>query len=99
MFGWISQCVEGIPEKYVFFYKLYSICRVLDQESVTFYFISSFQRTILIISCKKGEATFKSDNISTISIIKDVITKEAISRKIRIDIQFGKKIISNFNPL
>ena len=31
-----------------------------------------------------GEATFKSDNISTISILKDVLTKEATRKKVRI---------------
>ena len=40
--------------------------------------------------CRKGEATFRSDNISTISILKDVLTKEATKKKIRLDITFGK---------
>ncbi|XP_076319591.1 BBSome complex member BBS7-like isoform X4 [Tachypleus tridentatus] len=35
---------------------------------------------------KKGEAIFKSDNISTISILKDFLTKEATKRKIRLEI-------------
>lgn len=30
-----------------------------------------------------GEAVFRSDNISTISILKDVLTKEATRKKVR----------------
>lgn len=40
---------------------------------------------------RKGEAIFRSDNISTISILKDVLTKEATKRKINLNISFGKK--------
>lgn len=37
-----------------------------------------------------GEGCFKSDNISTISILKDVLSKEATKRKINLNISFGK---------
>jgi hypothetical protein len=39
---------------------------------------------------KKGEAIFRSDNISTISILKDVLTKEATKKKISLNITYGK---------
>jgi len=39
---------------------------------------------------RKGEATFRSDNISTISILKDVLTKEATKKKIRLEISYGQ---------
>lgn len=61
----------------------------VHQDEVEYKFQSSFQDTILIIKCRKGEAIFKSDNISVISIIKDVISKEAIERKTLIDVNFG----------
>lgn len=38
---------------------------------------------------KKGEAIFRSDNISTISILKDVLTKEATKKKISLNITYG----------
>lgn len=38
----------------------------------------------------KGEAEFKSDNVSTISILKDCISKEATKKKIQLDIDCGK---------
>lgn len=36
--------------------------------------------------CSKGEAFFKTDNVSTISILKEFLTKEATKKKIKIDI-------------
>jgi Bardet-Biedl syndrome 7 protein len=37
----------------------------------------------------KGAAEFQSDNLSTISILKDWITKEATNKKINLDIDCG----------
>lgn len=53
-----------------------------------FFFKSTFLDTVLSCTYKKGEAIFKSDNISTISILKDVLTKEATRKKIALDISF-----------
>ena len=39
---------------------------------------------------RKGEAIFRSDNVSTISILKDVLTKEATKRKINLNISYGE---------
>lgn len=44
--------------------------------------------------CRKGEGCFKSDNISTISILKDVLSKEATKRKINLNISYGKTFFS-----
>lgn len=38
----------------------------------------------------KGEGHFKSDNISTISILNDVLSKEATKRKINLNISYGE---------
>ena len=40
----------------------------------------------LLYASRKGEATFRSDNISTISILKDVLSKEATKRKMNLNI-------------
>ena len=47
--------------------------------------------TSILYDYRKGEAIFKSDNISTISILKDFLTKEATKKKISLDISCGKK--------
>lgn len=35
---------------------------------------------------RRGEAQFKSDNISTVAILRDFISKEATKKKIKLDI-------------
>ena len=37
---------------------------------------------------RKGEGVFRSDNISTISILKDMLSKEATAKKIALNIQY-----------
>lgn len=53
----------------------------------------------------KGEAEFKSDNISTISILKDILTKEATKKKIKLEITTSEYLTcstsykkDNFSP-
>ncbi|GFW53633.1 bardet-Biedl syndrome 7 protein homolog [Trichonephila clavipes] len=62
--------------------------RMPPGECATFYFKSTFLDTVLHCYYKKGESIFKSDNISTISILKDVLTREATKKKISLDISF-----------
>lgn len=40
-------------------------------------------------ACRKGEAVFRSDNISTLSLLKEVITREATTRNVPLSINFG----------
>ena len=51
--------------------------------------------TLNILCClshfRAGEGIFRSDNISTISILKDVLTKEATKRKINLNISYELK--------
>lgn len=44
---------------------------------------------------RKGEATFKTENVSTISIIKDFLTKEATKRRTKLEILLGKYTLKN----
>ncbi|XP_077518922.1 BBSome complex member BBS7-like [Amblyomma americanum] len=55
-------------------------------DSATLYFVSTFLGTVLSCFYMRGEAIFKSDNISTISILKDVLAKQATRKKISLDI-------------
>ncbi|GFG34141.1 hypothetical protein Cfor_08141 [Coptotermes formosanus] len=71
---WVSFCLPEIPEK------------APTGDKVTFTFVSTFLDTMLHCSYWKGEAEFRSDNISTISILKDVLTKEATKKKIKLEI-------------
>ncbi|XP_007436383.1 Bardet-Biedl syndrome 7 protein, partial [Python bivittatus] len=72
--SWIVFCLPEVPEK------------TPVGESVSFYFQNTFLDTQLECTYRKGEGYFKSDNISTISILKDVLSKEATKRKINLNI-------------
>jgi Bardet-Biedl syndrome 7 protein len=73
---WLQFCIPEIPER---------ITNSDSSQQITYNYISSFTETILICSCSKGLMTFQSDNISTISILKDFITREATKRSTAIE--------------
>ncbi|XP_071527283.1 BBSome complex member BBS7-like isoform X2 [Panulirus ornatus] len=72
--AWVVFCLPELPE------------RTPAEEHAEFTFVSTFLDTQLQCVYGAGEAVFKSDNISTISILKDVLTKEATRKKVRLDI-------------
>ncbi|KAL4641776.1 Bardet-Biedl syndrome 7 protein [Arapaima gigas] len=72
--SWVVFCLPEVPEK------------TPAGESAIFYFQNTFLGTQLETTYSKGEGHFKSDNISTISILKDVLSKEATKRKINLNI-------------
>ena len=78
MHSWLHYCIPELPEK-----------PPADNES-TFYFVNTFLGTQLEITYKQNEATFKSENVSTISILKDVISKKATDKKCVLNINLGK---------
>ncbi|XP_071787420.1 BBSome complex member BBS7-like [Asterias amurensis] len=74
--SWVCFCLPEIPD------------RTPPGDSINFHFLSTFLDTQLDCFYKKGEGIFRSDNISTISILKDVLTKEATKRKINLNISY-----------
>ncbi|XP_043917464.1 Bardet-Biedl syndrome 7 protein [Protopterus annectens] len=74
--SWVNFCLPEVPEK------------IPVGDNVTFYFENTFLGTELECTYRKGEGMFKSDNISTISILKDVLSKEATKRKISLNISY-----------
>ncbi|XP_070553841.1 BBSome complex member BBS7-like isoform X2 [Ptychodera flava] len=74
--SWVCFCLPELPE------------RTPSGDSVNFNFLSTFLDTQLECTYRKGEGIFRSDNISTISILKDVLTKEATKRKINLNISY-----------
>eukprot|EP00118_Oscarella_pearsei_P011993 m.84941 g.84941 ORF g.84941 m.84941 type:complete len:146 (+) comp36418_c0_seq13:2007-2444(+) len=76
--SWVCFCLPEVPE------------RVPSDGQVSMNFRSTFLGTQLECSYRRSDAVFKSDNVSTISIIKDVLTKEATKRKINLNISYGK---------
>ena len=76
--NWLRMCIPEIPEK--------PSLTVPDVESEMFYYISTMTKSILICNCGKGRISFMSDNVSTISILKDFLTREATRQSIQIEI-------------
>ncbi|XP_029367907.1 BBSome complex member BBS7 isoform X1 [Echeneis naucrates] len=74
--SWVVFCLPEVPEK------------TPAGESITFYFHNTFLGTQLEANYSKGECHFRSDNISTISILSDVLSKEATKRKINLNISY-----------
>ncbi|KAF0040016.1 hypothetical protein F2P81_008251 [Scophthalmus maximus] len=74
--SWVVFCLPEVPEK------------TPAGESITFHFHNTFLGTQLEANYCKGEGHFRSDNISTISILSDVLSKEATKRKINLNISY-----------
>lgn len=72
--SWIEQCIPEVPE------------RLPLVSSVELYFKNVLIGTILECKYEKGMAEFRSDNLSTISILKDFLTKEATKKRIKLEI-------------
>ncbi|CAB3384791.1 Hypothetical predicted protein [Cloeon dipterum] len=72
--SWIGMCVPEVPDKVP-----------LTSEGVLSY-KNSFLDTVLHCVYAKGKAEFKSDNMSTIAVLKDVLTKEATAKSVDLDI-------------
>ncbi|XP_077465502.1 BBSome complex member BBS7 isoform X2 [Stigmatopora argus] len=74
--SWVVFCLPEVPEK------------TPAGDSITFYFLNTFLGTQLQTTYSKGEGHFRSDNISTISILSDVLSKEATKRKINLNVSY-----------
>ncbi|DBA03716.1 TPA: hypothetical protein N0F65_004133 [Lagenidium giganteum] len=78
MHEWISMCLPEVPSR-------------LQDEDVTMYYKNTFLGNVLVCRYHKGEASFTSPSVSVIAILKEVITKEATSRKVTLNINLDIK--------
>lgn len=75
----------------VIIYNILYLCFCYFQISVKiFVTVIGFNYSIFICKISKGEGHFRSDNISTISILSDVLSKEATKKKINLNISYGE---------
>uniref|UniRef100_A0A914XKW5 Bardet-Biedl syndrome 7 n=1 Tax=Plectus sambesii TaxID=2011161 RepID=A0A914XKW5_9BILA len=72
--SWANFCLPELPEK------------VPPTDQAQFNFASTFTGTQLECTYSKGQAMFRSDNLSTIAILRDVLSKEATKKKLKVDI-------------
>mmetsp|Transcript_123143 Transcript_123143/g.394370 ORF Transcript_123143/g.394370 Transcript_123143/m.394370 type:complete len:771 (+) Transcript_123143:98-2410(+) len=78
MHQWLSMCVNELPSR-------------PTEDEMTIAYRSAFVGTVLLGRYAKGSATFKSDSIMTISVLKDLITREATARKVSVSINVDVK--------
>ncbi|XP_044019179.1 Bardet-Biedl syndrome 7 protein homolog isoform X3 [Aphidius gifuensis] len=75
MHAWLSLALPDIPER-----------PNLQDGEATLKYISTFTGTVLICKYKKGNTVVLSENIKSIIIMKDLLTREGTKRKIKLDI-------------
>lgn len=56
------------------------------------YFRSTFLKTLLSCEYERGRIVFRSDSLTVISILKEILTKEATSKKINIQVDLDLKL-------
>ena len=76
MHNWICFCLMDIPT------------RAPHTHQETLHFVSTFLDTFLLVTYQDGEGHFSSDSISTLEIVRDVITHRATLQKQRLSISF-----------
>lgn len=71
-FNWIQQALPEAPEK-------------ISGQTAAYSFVSTLTGTLLTCNISKGSLSFASDNVSTISIVKDFVAREATKKAIQIE--------------
>jgi len=71
MHGWVSSVLPEMPDR-------------CTEDEVTHIFESTFIETVLVCTYKRGEATFQSDNISALQILKEVVSRNATQKQSQI---------------
>ena len=80
MHGWLSLCLPELPS------------RPPDAASVSYTFVSSFIGTVVEVNYSASEAAFRSDNLSTVSVLKDTVLKQATKQNIQVSVSESETI-------
>lgn len=91
---WYGKCLflQILCNIYIYIKQCKDAATVISTEVNVIPFTSAF----FCFFSSKGEGNFKSDNISTISILRDVLSKEATKRKINLNISYGEFTLIQF---
>ncbi|KAH8875389.1 Bardet-Biedl syndrome 7 protein like [Schistosoma japonicum] len=92
MHNWLSICLPDTPERPIMiastsFQDNDNNESHDDEEYAQLFYESIYLKSQLKCIYTKGQANLQSDNLSTISILKDVLTKEASRKKIQLSIK------------
>lgn len=88
MHSWLRNCLPEVPDRA----NSSSNDNILMFKNVL---VGSF----LVCKYSRCDAEFKSDNISTIAILKDFITKEATTKHIKLELSTSKAVIFDIDFL
>jgi len=69
--SWVCLALPEVPER-------------VTADEMVFNFTSTFLGTLLLCSYRKGDATFRSDNLTTLTTLKEVVGREATQRKVQV---------------
>lgn len=88
MHAWVGLCLDNLPPR-------------LTEDSVQALYKSTFVGSVLLLDYRKGHASFKSDSMITIALLKETITKEATLKKVLIDVhlELDDKTVFHFLDL
>jgi len=86
---WVSYCLPNVPT---------SATPAEEDGFSTLYFENSFVQSVLVAKFQQGHVVFQSDSISTIAILREVISNLANKRNVNVNIQFTicPKTVSGF---
>lgn len=74
--SWLSFCLPGLPDK-----------SPADGKMVSYSFVSTLLNTVVQCTCARGQGSIRSDNLTTIMTLSDVMTREATKKKISLNIR------------
>eukprot|EP00297_Palpitomonas_bilix_P004133 CAMPEP_0113915080 /NCGR_PEP_ID=MMETSP0780_2-20120614/30956_1 /TAXON_ID=652834 /ORGANISM="Palpitomonas bilix" /LENGTH=744 /DNA_ID=CAMNT_0000913455 /DNA_START=35 /DNA_END=2269 /DNA_ORIENTATION=+ /assembly_acc=CAM_ASM_000599 len=72
--SWLSMALPDVPAK------------TGDADTLQMCFQSTFLSTVVLTTSRKGEVSVKSDSVSSIAMVKEVITREAVNRKVQLNL-------------
>jgi Bardet-Biedl syndrome 7 protein len=73
MHAWLSMALPEVPDR-------------TPSEPTSYHFQSALLNTYLSAHFENGQATISSDNIMTVSVLKEMITKEATLRRVQVKV-------------
>lgn len=93
--SWVSLCLPALPPHVM------SGQNQQGREQARLCFINTFVKSHLLVQYEDGDLTFKSDSITTITILKQVITKHAtnLGLKVRISTDLNQDSVPHFLKL
>lgn len=84
-YDWLFHCLPEVPAQ---------IASSTSKSSYEYHFKSTLYSTFVSCIVRKGKLNFKSDSVSSISIIKDFITRDATSKSIPVQVDNDLKVAS-----